>query len=360
MNRSAKLVQRASRGFSLVELMVAMTIGLIIMAAVSTIFVDTKKNYVVQDALARLQENGRFAMDAIVRDVRMAGYYGCSDDVSSIKNTLNGAAAGDAYDISNPLQGSEGKSPWYPVTASATPPNDMRAGSDAIAVRYLDRSTSIQITSPYMPNTSAALHIASGNGLKQGDVVFVTSCSGGAMFQITGPNDPNDGTVVHNTGSGTPGNSTKDLGTIFEGKSNIAKYYYAMYYIAPGLSGEYSLFRQTMTTTGVLTDELIEGVEDLEILYGEDTANSDRVPDVYRKASAVTNWGNVVTVRIGLLARTLANSDKSTKDYGAFQDTTDGYDVDGDGVKETNYALAKNDQYQRRIFRATVTLRNKQ
>ena len=361
MKRGARPPLRIARGLSLVELMVAMTIGLIVMAAVSTIFVDTKKNYVVQDALARLQENARFAMEMVVRDLRMAGYYGCADDVSAITNTVIGAGTGAAYDISNPLQGSESKSNWYPLAATpVAAPSAMRAGTDAIAIRYLDRTTSVQIDAPFMPNTSAALQTAAGNGLKDGDIVFITDCSGGAIFQITGPGDPSGGTIVHNTGASTPGNSTKDLGKIFEGDSRITKYYYAMYYIAPGASGEFSLFRQTVGTAGVVPEELMEGIEDLQVLYGEDTVNGDRVPDVYRKADAVVNWSNVVTVRIGLLARTLANSDRTSKDYGGFQDTTDGYDVDGDGNKETNYTAALNDMYQRRVFRATVTLRNTQ
>jgi type IV pilus assembly protein PilW len=359
MKRTAQLPLKIPHGLSLVELMVAMTIALLVMAAVSTIFVDTKRNYVVQDALARLQENARFATDMIVRDVRMAGYFGCADDVSAIENTLNGAAAGAAYDVSSPLQGSESKSTWYP--AAATPvaaPAAMRGGTDAIAVRYLDRATSAQVTGPFMPNTSAALHTAAGNGLQDGDIVFITDCSGGAIFQITGPDDPNNGTIVHNTGGTQPGNSTKDLGKIFEGDASIARYYYAMYYVAAGASGEFSLFRQTVGTAGVVNEELMEGIEDLQVLYGEDTANGDRIPDVYRKADAVTNWGNVVTIRIGLLARTLANSDRSGNDYGGFRDTADGYDVDGDGNKEVNYTAALNDMYQRRVFRATVTLRN--
>jgi len=357
--RNPRLPINIPRGLSLIELMVAMTISLIVMAAVSAIFVDTKRNYVVQDAMARLQENARFAMDLIVRDVRMAGYYGCADDVTSVTNTVAGATDGGAYDIRNPIQGSESKGNWYPLAATpVAAPATMRTGTDAIAVRFLDRGTSAAVTSPFMPNTSAALHTASGNGLKEGDIVFVTDCSAGAIFQITGPNDPNGGTIVHNTGATTPGNTTKDLGKIFEDDARIAKYYYALYYIAPSASG-YSLFRETVGTAGTVPEELMAGIEDMQILYGEDTANSDRVPDVYRKADAVVNWSNVVTVRIGLLARTLANSERSSKDYGGFKDTTDGYDVDGDGAKETNYAAALNDMYERRVFRATIALRNR-
>lgn len=348
-------------GFSLVELMVAMVIGLIVLGAATSLFVDSKKNYVVQDSLARLQENARFAMQKMVRDLRMAGYYGCADDITAITNTLNQSAAGGSYDTSDPIQGSESKSNWYPTASPAVaPPTTMRTGTDAFTVRYLDPGISTTIDSPFMPNTSAALHTPGGSGLAVGDIVFIHDCSAGAIFQITGPSDPNGGTIVHNTGGSTPGNSTKDLGKIFEGDAKISKYYYAMYYIAPSTTAGWSLYRQTVNSAGAQTEELAAGIEDLELLYGEDTTNGDKVPDVYRKASAVGNWDNVVSVRVGLLARTLANTDSGNTTHGAFLDTTTGYDVDGDGANETNFSAAQNDKYERRIFRNTVTLRNRQ
>ena len=66
-----------SQGFTLVELMIAITIGLIILAVLSQVFVSSKQTYRVQEALSRLQENGRYAVDFMGRDIRKAGYAGC-------------------------------------------------------------------------------------------------------------------------------------------------------------------------------------------------------------------------------------------------------------------------------------------
>lgn len=82
----------SQRGFSLVELMVAVTIGLIILAAVSGIFVTSKSTYNTTDSLARLQENARFAVHYLSRDIRMAGFAGCLDDLLSISSGLNGSS----------------------------------------------------------------------------------------------------------------------------------------------------------------------------------------------------------------------------------------------------------------------------
>src|SRR5207247_7593952 len=71
-------------GFSLVELMVAMTITIIVMAGVIAIFVNSKKAYTNQDRIARVQENGRFAMYYLMRDIRMAGYTGCRNLIDGL------------------------------------------------------------------------------------------------------------------------------------------------------------------------------------------------------------------------------------------------------------------------------------
>jgi prepilin-type N-terminal cleavage/methylation domain-containing protein len=66
------------RGLSLVELMVAMTIALIILSAISYVFFSARQGYNVQDSQSRIQENIRFAIDAMSTDIKMAGYFGCT------------------------------------------------------------------------------------------------------------------------------------------------------------------------------------------------------------------------------------------------------------------------------------------
>ena len=72
------VVKLPERGFSLVELMVAMLIGLIILAAVVQIFVGSNATYRLDEGLARVQEGARFSMDFLAKDIRMAGYMGCN------------------------------------------------------------------------------------------------------------------------------------------------------------------------------------------------------------------------------------------------------------------------------------------
>ena len=66
------------QGLSLVELMIAITLGLVLSAAVIQVFMASRSSYRVQESLSLIQESARFAMDYIGREVRMAGYMGCN------------------------------------------------------------------------------------------------------------------------------------------------------------------------------------------------------------------------------------------------------------------------------------------
>jgi type IV pilus assembly protein PilW len=63
-----------NRGFTLVELMIALAVGGVVMAAVMTAFLSQHRSYLAQDEVVEMQQNARVAMDMMVRDIRSAGY----------------------------------------------------------------------------------------------------------------------------------------------------------------------------------------------------------------------------------------------------------------------------------------------
>ncbi len=166
---------------------------------------------------------------------------------------------------------------------------------------------------------------------------------------MTGPTDPDlTGTLNHNTGvvSQGPGNATQDLSKTYEGDAEILRLVTNVYYIGrrnndpnnpPGL------FRKELDDGVVVTEELVSGVDNMQVFYGEDS-NSDGTADVYRTADQVVDWSIVVTARLGLLVRTLnyANSEVDTRVYGVLGTLIGPY----------------NDRQQRRVFTTTVELRN--
>jgi type IV pilus assembly protein PilW len=362
-----------NRGFSMVELMVAMVIGLMMLAAISTVLVNSKKNYTTQDSLSRLQENARFAMQLLTRDLRMAGYFGCADEISSVSNLLNPSA--DDYSIFNteyPVEGSESGTSWKPTgtTLDFTP----LAGTDALAIRYLT-GDSVSVIKE-MPSESASAQVALDSGLKIGDVVMIADCTSADIFQITGFNAAGGfDHVVHNTGTGTPGNDSTNnphkFSKAYGLDAKIMRFNSVAYYIRNNDGGQPALYRRTLiTNTGSTSStqvdqELVEGIEDLEILYGIDSVGEDDIPDAYKTATAMSasDWKKVVAVRFGIVVRALANADNQAgneKQYGTDR-YTEGLDVDGDPLTiEFTPTSGTNDRYQRRVFRTTVVMRNLQ
>ena len=108
------------RGVSMVELMVSITIGLILLAGVMSIFFSSKVTYFANEKTARLQENGRVALDLVLHDMRASGYMGCARSVpfTSMLNTPNSML----WNYAIPLQGyeSDGLGTWSPAIAAGT------------------------------------------------------------------------------------------------------------------------------------------------------------------------------------------------------------------------------------------------
>ena len=332
--------------------MVAITLGLIILSAVSMLFVSSKKTYTSQDRQARLQENSRFAMHFIVKDLRMAGYYGCVDEINpdTVNVTLNNPT-GFANNVQIPLEGlNNATGTWYP-SGDNTLPAGILAGTDAVAIRSADASSTNYIDTE-MPNSSAELKVNSVAGLNDGDIIMVSDCAGADVMQITAV-QTSALHLQHNAGGSSPGNSTQKLSKAYspstDGKgTRVMKFTTKQYYVATGADGNPALFRKDNNAPGV---ELVSGVERMEILYGKDT-DGDKAPNIYLTAGdanlqTTADWSSVVSVRIGILARTVSDKDTDVD--------TASYDIDGTGL---NNFTAPGDHHKRRVFQAVVHLRN--
>lgn len=372
--KSDSLVTQKMKGFSLVELMVAITIGLIILVAVSGIFITSKKSYNVQDRLARLQENARFAMQFLMKDLRMAGYYGCVSDFdsSTLSNSLNSTAS-LPIQLGVPLEGLKaGNSSWNPSGNTALPtgstsvtskesacPNTIGSictNTDAIAVLLANPSDLSLDLIADMAEPSSPVTVTTTVLIKKKDIVAVADCSHADIFQVTNVAPGGGGTVIQHAqdASLTPGNATDSFGgaqgyQYMQSGGKLLTFVYRRYYIGTGAGGLPSLFRDG--TEG--QQELVEGIENMRILYGVDTDTPpDGIPNVYLKPDSIAaaDWPKVVSIRVGILAMTTSDKAENT-------DTdTAAYDIDGDG--NTDFT-GPGDRNKRRVFLATVALRNK-
>jgi type IV pilus assembly protein PilW len=345
------------RGFTLTELLIATTIGLIVLSAVAQVFATSRATYRATEGLSRLQENARFSMHFLTWDVRMAGYMGCLQKSTVVTNHLNNPADyatnfvlgqfvnGHSYTGS----GGSSLSDWTPpLPAAYFSAGEVVPGTDVLVIRR-GSDTGLRVLPPYMPTPSSALQIPTNSGLSVNDIVLVSDCKSADLFQITGPDDPNNtGTVNHNTGtvSQGPGNATQALSKTYQGDAEIMKLMTNVYYIGRRNSDPKNppaLFRKELDKSAVVTLELVDDVDSMQVYYGEDT-DGDAKANAYGKSDEVTNWAKVETVRLGLLVRTPGNIDT--------QLDTHVYPVVGALIGPYN------DHRERRVFTSTIELRN--
>jgi len=343
--RPRPLTAASQRGLTLVELMISVTLGLLITLAIGYLYTGSRQTYRMNDNMARMQENGRYAMEMISRDIRMAGYWGCAGmTISSPVNTLN-SATDYAYKFGTPVEGHEatGTDTWVPTKdASIT---DVVSGTDILTVRGVYGSgVTVQQHPGGSPPGSADLKVSTGSGLAEGDIVLVSDCSNAAVFQITNINTAGGfDNVVHNTGTGTPGNATKALGKEYVG-GEILRIATISYYIRLNAAGRPALYRLSRGTA----EELVENVENMQLTYGVDT-DGDRAVDVFRTANNVTNWNSVRSVRVRLLL--VSPDDNLVSPPQTYRYT----DTNGDGVPDP---ITATDNRLRYVFTSTVGVRN--
>lgn len=313
-------------GLTITELLISMVLGMFLISGLLSVFLGGLTTFRTNDALARIQESGRFAMELMRRDLRQAGYFGCRQSLEPeiprsdatltpgfIRNTLNPPPSGGSdalqweYNLEVGLEGfsaasTSGGSGWSPgiptntLIAAALDDSDIVATSSA-------QGTGITVTAHPggNPPGSADVQLNAGNGLEQFDVIMVTDCTSGAIMQVTSANPDTSGSVTHNTGVGAPGNYTKSLGRSFTG-ADLFRIRKSAWYVAPSaVTGRPALFRNG--------DEMVENVERLRVFYGVD-ADDDRRIDSYVRAGTAPlegdaatddDWEDVVAVRFHLL-----------------------------------------------------------
>jgi len=359
MKPGARTLLKKQVGLSLVEMMIALAIGLFMTSIIAGLFLNMRSSFRYQEDFARLQESGRFAMEALTRDIRMAGYNGCGT-LTDFANVVNGGLGDPFLNFQTPVLGYEGGSLPSVLTGAGASNSAPASGSaryrqpipDAIILLGVDSSSELVVQSH---NPNSAQIDTSSHSIAAGEILLITDCSHTALFQMTGPSSATKTNVVHNTGTGTPGNCYKFLGASCDYSSKSYQYkpgaslmrvYSNAYFIAPSSSGSgQSLWSMSLTgqTTGTsIANELIKNVDNMQLKYGLDT-NGDRSADQFLVANSVADWSKVVAVQASILVSTEKDGISSGPQT---------YDFDGTPI------LAA-DRRVRKTFTESITVRNR-
>lgn len=303
---------RAEAGFTIVETMIALTVSLFILGALTMIVVGSSATNTTRARASELQTNGRHAIEQIKRDLLHAGYLGISSlffpDVAispgiAVANACDGSNMGR---LSQRIWGAEDSNPF----AATCIPAAAYARGDVLVIRGLNPTLA---TAPFSPNL----------------VYYRSAYEGGQPF--VGPTAPD-----------------------FTGTNKYPPYLdllvdETVYYVSPYTTSTTenpkvpALYRLRLAAGPAMVPELVSsGVENLQVRYGVFQTN-DTVRYAAADEMSPTDWDLVRSVQVSLLMRT------STPEGGYVNNTT--YSMGAD-----DYTV--NDSYQRLLLTAVVQLRN--
>ena len=376
-SNNGRLPPTTQKGFSLVELMIAMVIGVSLMAGVVQVAVSSKTSFVVGEELSRLQENSRFALDVMTDDIRTAGYLGFSiADGSLITTVTANPPPTVTFDAASMIKGYHWDgSNWSPsIPAVDTASGTVVSGTDIIIIQSGSDCGGQLISTMANANNPVQVHQGNTCNIQDGDILVISDYTHMDVFKVKSTNAPGAAklNIVHSVGNNAacnpngPGaiacNTQNNLGTTYGTDSEILVVQSMTYFIRNGANGSPALWRLNNNTSAV--EELVEGVEDLEILYGVDSdaigTSGYGVVDRYIDADTVDvdgtgtwDWADVISVRLALLVKTSSDNVLSEAQDFTFLAAT------APAAISAASAVTPSDLAVRRTLSTTIQLRNR-
>lgn len=340
-------VRLRSAGFTMVEMMVAMGVGMLLLASMATLFVNNNRAQTELEKSNRQVENGRYAMQLLTSDLVNGGYYGeydpsklsapvsapaiCTPTLAEVKANLRAPVFGvDNAEASD-----------YACLA------DLKDGTDIIVVQRVQTCVA---------GTGNCAPVASGGMLFQGSL-----CASNTQVGSTN-------VLRHFDLSTSAGDLTRTARNCTSA-APIRRMLVHLYYVANNHKEGDGIPTLMLAELGVDASgagtwniqPVVEGIENMQFEYGTDK-NLDGAPDAYSAdpgeaascptaaVCADTRWVGAVAAKIHLLAR-------NTKPTLGFVDTKS-YNLGLDAALADNTIDAANDGFKRHVFQSTVAIYN--
>ena len=328
--KQAVALKRKQAGLTLIELLIAVTLGAVVLAGTVSLFQQSKSSSVQDEQIARMQENGRFALRALTGELSMMGFW------AGVTNTT-------LIDVTNASVGSDD---------CATAPSWM-----------LDTSVAIEFTnditvSPYLGC------IATADIVPDTDVISIKRVADQPDMTTDNLGQQDTGEVVDegmyletDTVAALlyEASSTSSTSPTVVPDGTVSRYLPAVFYVRPcsdcsgAGDGVPTLVRETLVQDDMVAQPMVEGIENLQIEFGVDGTDTDLAADYYVPNLAETvvtaaHLNNAVTARVFLLVRSV--------------NPIPGYTNDKSYNLGTKVVAAANDSFYRRVYTGTVQMRN--
>lgn len=300
-----------SAGFTLIELMIAMLLGLIVIAGVTSVFLAGQQSFRTNDALAEVQDSSRVAFELMARDIREAGLTGCNSTngrISNVTTAFNAATPAWWSDWSNVVRG-------YDTNSSLSDPA-ATAGSGA--GQRVAGTDSLQLISAAGPLIAIASDTGGGftlnaktDDLKDGDLAVICSPSQATILRIgyaAGGTDVNY-TVAGNCSTNLGYQNNACIGNspdyIFPPNSLLSRVAAVDWYVGNNPDGGKSLYRISLEnpsgTPKPRAAEMVRNVTGMTVTYLD--PGSGAIGTTFQPASGIDtsgSWSRVSAVNVRL------------------------------------------------------------
>jgi type IV pilus assembly protein PilW len=263
-------------GFSLIELMVALTLSLLILMSLSTIYLAASKNHLSEAALQNIQQNARIAFQLIQGAIRIAGNVGCAALQDDFPVTTS-----EPYNITknNRIHDYRG--------------SEIKGGTDAFTVRYADAVSGLLIEPMQLANI---IHMTGFPKIKAGDVLLISDCETAEMITVEQVSSSNDETQIIMT--------DKNLTKVYKENAEVSVFEMNAFYIGKTDRKDskgapiYALYMKDKASHKT---ELVEGISEMQIRYV--VLQNGGISE--ERSEEVNDWSAVVGVSLQLVFESL-------------------------------------------------------
>lgn len=404
------------KGFSLIEVMIAVVIGIILLGGLVKVFDTTSKMNKTQNGLARIQQNGRFAILQMKQNIEQAGYQYCmssgeenkdpiagSGDRGTIQRPWNvytanpiftGVPANQYFDTANLIHGHEcdgtsctpdfttdGSDTSYTIPSIGTNNGDRLANTDVLTVRYIS-GTGLEVDS-IAPGTLANQRVINLSPFSAATPAGTTPMPADSRVLVASCNDnPLNAVDVITSGAGSITVSIPNTEPFSGGSADLTRVFNldtdvksVTYYVANNIVDGRSIPTLYSVVNGT-TNALVEGVERFDVLYAVDQGltpqlrqyfTADQVQNMVANCKplpvgpgmpvanvAGCGWRSIDLIEIHLLLNTIHNSTYKTDEQYV-------YSVDGNNLRlpsATPSSGLPTYRLHRREFFSVINLKN--
>lgn len=305
---------RLQQGFSLIELMVAMVLGLIVSYAILEVYLTQSQLYKTSHSQSLILSTENALVSLLTPPLRSAGHLGCGSVNTAVSNLNAGlpdplgsintnpsmirgySGSNSSINISQNNPDNDNKAEhWSPALPSSLVGQTIKGSDVLIVLGATPGAYSVNIEDISLGSESLTLQSTSGLSIEAGQLGAVSDGAKSIIFQITGVAGT---TLFHSAGGGSMPNANASFPVSFSKGAQFIPVQQIAFFVAHGPGNQSGLMKAVLNGSTWSIEPLVPGIELMKIQYG---IGSDGLISQYVSANAVTDWSKVYALRLGFL-----------------------------------------------------------